>query len=197
MELAMSKGVGSTFKEIILALCAVVEWIYKQHMGESNVSHHSVRARLRVNMPWAPYHKYFMNLGYSADMMGKVIQKFPYSKRAILLAVMDDKTAGRGLEFKNLHLDMFEGFPKSALDHLPLCETILPLRSFWETFSRRKVAFSSPPVHSFIFIFPLHLLFCTIKTSQSSLSTKFGHDPSLQITSSNTVTVLSPLNPRS
>ena len=28
MELAMSKGVGSTFKEIILALCYVVEWIY-------------------------------------------------------------------------------------------------------------------------------------------------------------------------
>jgi hypothetical protein len=28
MELAMSKGVGSTFKEIILALCSIVEWIY-------------------------------------------------------------------------------------------------------------------------------------------------------------------------
>ena len=26
---------------------------------------------------WAPYHSYFMNLGYSAGMMGKVIEKFP------------------------------------------------------------------------------------------------------------------------
>jgi hypothetical protein len=28
LELAMSRGVGSTFKEIIMALCAVVQWIY-------------------------------------------------------------------------------------------------------------------------------------------------------------------------
>lgn len=28
LELAMSKGVGSTFKEIVMALCSVVEWIY-------------------------------------------------------------------------------------------------------------------------------------------------------------------------
>jgi len=29
LELTMSKGVGSTFKEIILALCRIVTWIYK------------------------------------------------------------------------------------------------------------------------------------------------------------------------
>ena len=40
-----------------------------------------------------------MNIGYSAGMMGKVmrvIEKFPYSKRAVLLAAMDAKASRRG-----------------------------------------------------------------------------------------------------
>ena len=37
-----------------------------------------------------------MNLGYSAGMMGKVTEKFPYSKRAALLAAMDAKAARGG-----------------------------------------------------------------------------------------------------
>jgi hypothetical protein len=48
------------------------------------------------NKSWVPYHKYFMNIGYSVGMMGKVIQKSPFSKRAILLAAMDDNAARRG-----------------------------------------------------------------------------------------------------
>jgi hypothetical protein len=100
------------------------------------------------NRSWIPYQKYVMNIGYSGGMMGKVIQKYPYSERVILLAAMDDKAAcrrftawddveesGEGVvplvlgarpgtkdfwsEFKNLQLEMFEGFPQAALDHLP------------------------------------------------------------------------------
>ena len=83
-------------------------------------------------------------------MLGKVIEKFPYSKRAALLAAMDAKATRRGFtswdegdnehvtervvplvlgarpgtrdfwnEFKSLHLDTFDGFPRAALDHLP------------------------------------------------------------------------------
>ena len=44
---------------------------------------------------WAPCHKYFMYIGYSSSMMGKLIQKIPYSKRADLLTAMDDKAARR------------------------------------------------------------------------------------------------------
>ncbi len=96
---------------------------------------------------WAPYHRYFMNIGYSAGMMGKVIEKFPYSKRAALLAAMarrgftswdkenGEHAAGRVVPlvlgahpstrdfwdgFKSLRLDTFDGFPRAALDHLPV-----------------------------------------------------------------------------
>jgi hypothetical protein len=80
--------------------------------------------------------------------MGKVIQKFPFSNRAILLAAMDDKAARRGFtswddedevsdrvmplvlgacpgtrdfwsEFRNLHLDTFEGFSPSGFGSPP------------------------------------------------------------------------------
>lgn len=36
MELTMSRGVGNTFKEIIMALCAVVQWIYNNIWAKIN-----------------------------------------------------------------------------------------------------------------------------------------------------------------
>jgi hypothetical protein len=99
------------------------------------------------NTVWDPYYTYFLNIGYSSGMMRKIIQRFPYSSRAILLAKMDVKAARRGFtswdqdddsehvvplvlgarpgtrdylrEFRNLYLDSFEGLPQAALNHLP------------------------------------------------------------------------------
>ena len=45
---------------------------------------------------WDPYYTYFLNIGYSSGMMGKIVQRFPYSLRASLLAKMDVKAARRG-----------------------------------------------------------------------------------------------------
>ena len=94
------------------------------------------------NTVWDPYYTYFLNIGYSSGMMRKIIQRFPYSSRAILLAKMDVKAARRGFtswdqdddsehvvplvlgarpgtrdylrEFRNLHLDseVLRAFPR-------------------------------------------------------------------------------------
>jgi hypothetical protein len=99
------------------------------------------------NTVWDPYHAYFLNIGYSGGMLGKITQRYPYLSRAGLLAKMDTKAARRGFtswdeddneervvplvlgarpgtrdywrEFKNLRLDSFEGLPQAALEHLP------------------------------------------------------------------------------
>jgi hypothetical protein len=99
------------------------------------------------NTVWDPYHAYFLNIGYSGGMLGKITQRYPYLSRAGLLAEMDTKAARRGFtswdedaneehvvplvlgarpgtreywrEFKNLRLDSFEGLPQAALEHLP------------------------------------------------------------------------------
>jgi hypothetical protein len=88
-----------------------------------------------------------MGIGYSSGMMGKINQRYPYSLRVILLAAMDLKAAQRRFtswdrdnvgehviplvlgarpdtrdfwnEFRNRHLDVFEGLPQAALHHLP------------------------------------------------------------------------------
>ena len=80
-------------------------------------------------------------------MMGKINQRYPYSLRVSLLAAMDLKTAQRGFtswdrdnvgehviplvlgarpgtrdfwnEFRNRHLDVFEGLPQATLRNPP------------------------------------------------------------------------------
>ena len=50
---------------------------------------------LAFNTSWIPYNKYFMGIGYSSGMMGKINQRYPYSLRVSLLAAMDLKAAQR------------------------------------------------------------------------------------------------------
>jgi len=40
---------------------------------------------LAFNTSWIPYNKYFMGIGYSSGMMGKINQRYPYSLRVSLL----------------------------------------------------------------------------------------------------------------
>ena len=85
--------------------------------------------------------------GKGHDVHTGITQRYPYLSRAGLLAKMDTKAARRGFtswdedddgesvvplvlgarpgtreywrDFKDLHLDSFEGFPQAALEHLP------------------------------------------------------------------------------